>query len=154
MAMFLQALSVKAGIATGRDLAQICRDVFPDKVVYFLWIVMEVAIMATDLAEVIGSAIAMKILFGLPLIGGVFVTMADIVLMMILQGRSFRYTEIVVGSLIVLITVCFAVEIGLSKPAASSVFLGFIPQAELVTNTGQLYISVGIIGTCACCFAC
>lgn len=144
--MFLQALSVKVGIATNHDLAQVCRDLYPQWLVYILWIAMEIAIMATDIAEVIGSAIALKLLFGIPLIGGVFITIVDVFLVLALQGKSFRITEFLVALLIVLIAVCFAVQIGMTKPPAGPLFAGFIPSASIFTNNKELFIAIGILG--------
>ena len=144
--MFLQALSVKVGIATNRDLAQTCRDLYPQWLVYILWIAMEVAIMATDMAEVIGSAIALKLLFGIPLIAGVFITIVDVFIVLALQGRSFRITEALVALLLLLIAVCFAVQIGMTKPPAGPLFAGFIPTSSIFTNNNELFIAIGILG--------
>ena len=144
--MFLQSQSAKVGLVTQRDLAQICRDLYPQPLVYVLWIIAEIAIMATDIAEVIGSAIALKLLFGIPLVGGVFITVADVLLLLILQGRSFRYTEGIVGILIVMITVCFCVQLSYSKPEAAALFSGFLPTGDVFTNSDELFIGIGIIG--------
>jgi manganese transport protein len=146
IAMFLQSLCCKVGIATNRDLAQICRDLYHPRIVYMLWIIIEIAIIATDIAEVIGAAIAMKLLFNIPLIGGVFITLVDIMLLLYLQGKNFRWTEALVGILILTITACFAAQIGLSKPPAGELFYGFIPTPQLLTEKGQLYIAIGILG--------
>jgi manganese transport protein len=148
IAMFLQYLSIKCGIATNRDLAQACRDSYPPKLVAFLWIVMEVAIAATDLAEVIGSAVALKLLFNLPLIAGVCITACDVLLLMLIgQGSNrFRILEAFVGVLVLLITACFAAEVGLSKPEAIPLLAGFIPDTSLFENSSKLFIAAGIIG--------
>lgn len=146
IAMFLQALSAKVGLATGRDLAQCCRDSYPKYVVIFLWIVTEVAIAATDVAEVLGSAVALNLLFGLPLIAGVCITSVDVFVVLLLQGHRFRVVEAMVGALILIITACFAVQLGLSHPNPGDVMLGFLPSNELVSNKGMLYIATGILG--------
>src|SRR4051812_29489256 len=116
MAVFLQALSARLGIVTGRDLAQACRDAYSKPVAMVLWILCELAIVACDLAEVIGSAIALKLLFGLPLVIGVVMTAADVLLILFLQGRGFRYVEAMVMVLIATIALCFGIEIALSQP--------------------------------------
>lgn len=146
MAMFLQYLSLKAGLATGRDLAQICRDSYPRPVSLFLWVAMEIAIMATDIAEVLGSAVAMKLLFGLPLIAGVCLTACDVIVFLALNGRHFRYLEAGVALLVLLITVAFAVQVGLSRPVAIELLAGFLPSASLATNKKMLFLAVGILG--------
>lgn len=146
IAMFLQALAVKQGIATERDLAQACRDSYPKWVVIILWVITEAAIAATDLAEVIGSAVALKLLFGLPLIGGVCVTAVDVLIILYTHGRNFRILEGLVATLVVLITVIFAVQIGLSKPESVDVLRGFLPSAEIFSDNDQLLIAIGIIG--------
>jgi len=146
MAMFLQVLALKVGLAMNRDLAQACRDAYPKEVVAVLWVIMEVAICATDIAEVIGSAVALKLLFGLPLIAGVCITAADVLLLLFMNGRSFRYLEILVAVLILVITVSFTTQLALSNPHAGPLLMGFLPSAELVTNKQMLFIGVGIIG--------
>lgn len=146
MAMFLQVLSLKVGLATNRDLAQACRDSYPKRVVHVLWVVMEIAICATDIAEVIGSAVALKLLFGLPLIAGVCITAADVLILLFMNGRSFRYLEILVGFLILIITVSFTTQLALSHPSAVPLLTGFLPSTELITNKKMLFIGVGIIG--------
>ena len=146
IAIFLQALSVKQGLATERDLAQACRDSYPKWVVAPLWVIMEAAIAATDLAEVIGSAVALKLLFGLPLIAGVCVTAFDVLVVLFAYGRNFRILEVIVTTLVILITVCFAVQIGLSKPESLEVMKGFLPSAPIFTDNKQLLIAIGIIG--------
>lgn len=146
IAMFLQVLALRVGLATSRDLAQACRDAYPYPVVLILWVVIEVAICATDVAEVIGSAVAMNMLFGLPLIAGVCITAADVLLVLFLNGKNFRVIEIIVGVLVLLITSCFAVQLGMSKPSAVPLLLGFLPTSELVENKDMLFVAVGIIG--------
>lgn len=145
-AMFLQVLALRVGLATSRDLAQACRDAYPYPVVLLLWVVIEVAICATDVAEVIGSAVALNLLFGLPLIAGVCITAVDVLLILFLNGRNFRVIEIIVGVLVLIITSCFAIQLGMSKPAAVPLFLGFVPTSELVSNKDMLFVAVGIIG--------
>ena len=121
LAMFLQSLSVKVGFATQRDLAQACRDSYSKYVVAVLWVSQEVAIAACDLAEVIGSAVALKLLFGCPLIAGVWVTALDVLILLFTSGSGFRVIEGIVGVLVVLITACFAAQIALSQPNAVEV---------------------------------
>ncbi len=145
-AMLLQHLSVKLGIVTGRDLAQLCRDKYAKKTAVFLWLMAEVMIAACDLAEVIGSAIALKLLFGIPVLAGVIITAADVLVILLLQRKGFRYVEAVVVALISTITLCFIVELFLSGPAAIPVLQGFLPGANLILNPQMLYIAVGILG--------
>ena len=146
IAIFLQALAVKQGLATERDLAQACRDSYPKWVVAPLWVIMEAAIAATDLAEVLGSAVALKLLFGIPLIAGVCVTAFDVLVVLFAYGRNFRILEVIVTTLVILITVCLAVQIGLSKPESLEVMKGFLPSAPIFTDNNQLLIAIGIIG--------
>ncbi|WP_026677793.1 Nramp family divalent metal transporter [Fictibacillus gelatini] len=146
MAIILQSLSAKLGIVTGRDLAQACRDHFSKPVSFVLWILCESAIAACDLAEVIGSAIALNLLFHIPLLYGVCITAFDILLVMLLQNKGFRYIEAFVMALIATITGCFIVELFLSQPAISEVVKGFIPSSQIVSNPSMLYISLGILG--------
>ncbi len=146
IAILLQALAGKLGVVTGRDLAQACRDHFSFPVAVMLWIGCEVAICACDLAEVIGSAIALKLLFGLPLIWGVCLTACDVLLIMYIQAFNFRYLEAIVIALIALIAGCFWFEIALSRPDMQEIFKGLIPQTELLTHPDMLYIGIGIIG--------
>lgn len=145
-AMFLQVLALKVGLATNRDLAQACRDSYPKPLVAVLWVVMEVAICATDIAEVIGSAVALKLLFGLPLVVGVCITAADVLLVLFMNGKKFRLLEAIVGLLILVITVCFIIQLILSRPHAVPLLMGFLPSTELLTNKSMLFIGVGIIG--------
>ncbi len=146
MAILLQHLSIKLGIATGRDLAQACRDHYPVPVVWFLWIGCEIAIAACDLAEVVGSAIALQLLFGIPLVWGCLITAVDVVAVLFLQSKGFRYVEALVMVLIATIAVCFGVELIWSKPGYLGLLLGFVPGPQLLTNPDMLYISIGIIG--------
>src|SRR2546427_12141957 len=146
MAMFLQALSAKLGIATGRDLAQACRDHYGRPVAIGLWIVCEIAIAACDLAEVLGSAVALKLLFGLPLLAGVLITAMDVLIVLALQGRGFRLLEAFVVTLIASIGACFAYEIFFAQPLWREAVAGFIPRAEILRNKEMLYIAIGILG--------
>ncbi|MSU50968.1 MAG: divalent metal cation transporter [Opitutus sp.] len=146
MAILLQHLCIKLGVATGRDLAQACRDHYPKPVVWFLWILCELAIAACDLAEVVGSAIALQLLFGIPLVWGCIITAIDVMIVLLLQNKGFRYLEIVVITLIATIGSCFAVELMLAKPAVGAVLAGFVPSPEIVTNPAMLYIAIGILG--------
>jgi manganese transport protein len=146
MAILLQALSARLGIASGRDLAQACRDTYSRPVTIALWLLCEIAIAACDLAEVIGAAIALNLLFGLPLIWGVSITAADVLIVLFLQHRGFRYVEALVVSLICAIAGSFAVEIWLSHPSLSGVAAGFVPHVELLRNQSMLYIAIGILG--------
>ncbi|MCZ8518852.1 Nramp family divalent metal transporter [Paenibacillus mucilaginosus] len=146
MAMLLQALSGKLGIVTGRDLAQACRDHYSKPVAMTLWLLCELAIAACDLAEVIGSAIALNLLFGIPLMYGVMITALDVLIVLLLQNKGFRYIETLVIVLIVTIGGCFVTEIFLSKPDAGGILRGFVPSAEIVMNPTMLYIAIGILG--------
>jgi manganese transport protein len=146
MAILLQHLCVKLGIATGRDLAQACRDHYSRPVVWFLWIICELAIAACDLAEVVGSAIALQLLFGLPLVWGCLVTAADVMIVLLLQHRGFRYLEAVVIALIVTIGTCFAFELVLAHPVLGEMAAGFVPRAEILRNPQMLYVAIGILG--------
>ena len=146
MAMFLQALSAKLGIATGRDLAQACREHYSRRTSIALWIVCEIAIAACDLAEVLGSAVALQLLFGLPLLVGVIITGLDVLIVLALQGRGFRIIEAFVVTLIVTIGACFAYEIFFSHPLWREAAVGLIPRAEILRNRDMLYIAIGILG--------
>ncbi|MGV4460899.1 Nramp family divalent metal transporter [Ornithobacterium rhinotracheale] len=145
-AMFLQYLALKLGIATERDLAQACRDHYNPTVNLILWILCEIAIAAMDLAEVIGSAIALNLLFGIPLPWGVAITIADVFLILFLQAKGFRKLESVVGALIIIIAGCFMYELIVSSPNMPDVVKGLLPHPEIVTNPSMLYIAVGILG--------
>jgi manganese transport protein len=146
MAILLQTLAARLGIASDRDLAQACRDSFSRPVVIALWVLCEIAIAACDLAEVIGAAIALNLLMGLPLIWGVCLTAADVLIVLFLQHRGFRYVEALVVALIVLVATSFGVELWLSKPDLAAVALGFIPRVEILRNPSMLYIAIGILG--------
>ena len=146
MAMFLQALSAKLGIATGHDLAQACRGHYSHRTSLFLWVVCEIAIAACDLAEVLGSAVALKLLFGLPLLAGVLVTALDVLLVLALQGRGFRLVEAFVVTLIATIAVCFAYEIFFAHPLWREAAVGFLPRADILRNREMLYLAIGILG--------
>ena len=146
MAILLQALALRLGIASGRDLAQACRDSYSKPTTIFLWVLCEIAIAACDLAEVIGAAIALNLLFGLPLIWGVCLTALDVLVVLFLQGRGFRYVEALVVSLIVLIAGAFAVQLWLARPDVVDVAMGFVPTSELLSNPDMLYIAIGILG--------
>jgi manganese transport protein len=146
IAMFLQALSAKLGIATGRDLAQACRDHYSRRMSIFLWAICELAIAACDLAEVLGSAVALKLLFGIPLLLGVILTAFDVLLVLALQGRGFRLVEALVVTLIGTIAICFAYEIFFARPLWIEAAHGFVPRMELLRNKEMLYIAIGIIG--------
>ncbi|NNM95452.1 MAG: Nramp family divalent metal transporter [Bacteroidia bacterium] len=146
LAILLQYLALKLGIATERDLAQACRDHYTPLTGYVLWVMCEIAIAACDLAEVIGSAIALNLLFGLPLTWGVPITAADVLLILFFQYKGFRFIEAVVASLILIIISCFAFEIAASHPAIFPMLAGLLPTLHLVTNPSMLYISIGILG--------
>jgi manganese transport protein len=146
MAMLLQALAAKLGIATGRDLAQACREQYSRHVSFALWIVCEIAIAACDLAEVLGSAVALKLLFGLPLLPGVIITAFDVLIVLALQGRGFRLIEVFVVTLIATIAACFAYEIFFAQPLWREAAHGLIPRAEILRNREMLYIAIGILG--------
>jgi manganese transport protein len=146
MAILLQALCVRLGVGTGRDLAQACRDYFPGKINFCLWILCEIAIAACDLAELLGSAIALQLLFGLPLIWGVCITASDVLLLLMLQGKGFRYVEALVIALVATIGICFAAEIIFSQPDVTGIIQGYLPKSEVVRNPKMLYLAIGILG--------
>ena len=146
MAILLQHLSIKLGVATGRDLAQACRDHYSTPVVWFLWILCELAIAACDLAEVVGSAIGLQLLFGIPLVWGCIITASDVMLVLYLQTKGFRYIEAIVITLIVVIGSCFAAELIFSKPSITGILSGFVPGPHIVANQAMLYVSIGILG--------
>lgn len=145
-AILLQHLALKLGIATGRDLAQACRDNFSRPVAIGLWLLAEIAIAATDLAEVIGSAIALNLLFGLPLAVGILLTGLDVLLLLYLQNKGFQLLERLVACLIFLIIGCFGYELLVSRPDIASVAGGLLPRTEVITNPGMLYVAIGILG--------
>ena len=146
MAILLQALCARLGIASGRDLAQACRDAYPKPVVWALWLLAELAICATDLAEVIGTAIGLNLLFGIPLEAGVIITALDVFLILALQNLGFRWIEAFVIALLVVITVCFTVQISLASPDWGPLLRGFLPTTQIVSNPDMLFLALGIIG--------
>jgi manganese transport protein len=146
MAMFLQHLSLKLGVVTGRDLAQACRDHFPPAVNFVLWAGCEIAIAACDLAEVIGSAIALNLLFGLPLVWGVCLTACDILAVLYLQNRGFRLIEALVLALIGVITASFGIQVFLSKPDLGAIALGSLPSPQILHNRDMFYVAIAILG--------
>ena len=146
MAILLQALSLRLGIATGRDLAQACRAHYSRPVNIGLWLACEAAIIACDLAEVIGTAIALQLLFGIPLIAGALITALDAFLLLLLMNKGFRFLEAFVIALLIVIAACFAVQIVAAAPPIAAVLRGFVPSPEIVTNREMLYVAIGIIG--------
>jgi manganese transport protein len=146
MAVLLQGLSSKLGIVTGRDLAQACRDHYSRPVSIALWVLCEIAIAACDLAEVIGSAIALNLLFGIPLTWGIIITAVDVLILLMLQRRGFRVLEALVIVLIATIGACFLFELIISRPDLGDVARGFVPDPEIVRNREMLYIAIGILG--------
>jgi manganese transport protein len=146
MAILLQALAARLGIVTDRDLAQACRDSFSRPVNILLWLACEAAIIACDLAEVIGTAIALKLLFGIPLVGGALIAALDAFLLLMLMNKGFRFLEAFVIALLIVIAVCFTVQIVAAAPPVAAVLRGFAPSTAIVTNPAMLYIAIGIIG--------
>jgi manganese transport protein len=146
MAIVLQSLCVRLGVATGRDLAQCCRDRFSPRVSFVLWILCEIAISACDLAELVGSAIALQLLFGIPLAIGVCITAFDIIVVLLLQSKGFRYVEALIITLITIISGCFVAELIFSRPDFQAVGAGFVPHVQIVQNPQMLYIAIGILG--------
>jgi len=146
MAILLQGLASKLGIVTGRDLAQACRDHYSKPVAMGLWVLCEIAIAACDLAEVIGTAIALNLLFGIPLIWGVIITTLDVLMVLYLQNKGFRLLEALVITLVATVGVCFAFELFLSRPEMAGVLAGFVPQRQVLANPEMLYIAIGILG--------
>src|SRR5437899_3779596 len=146
MAILLQALAARLGIASGRDLAQACRDSYSRPVTIVLWVLCEIAIAACDLAEVIGAAIALNLLFHLPLLVGVVLTSLDVLVVLFLQPRGFRYVEALVVGLILAIAGSFAIEMWLSRPDLAAVAVGFIPRSEILRGPQMLYIAISILG--------
>ena len=146
MAIILQALCARLAIGSGRDLAQACRDAYPRAVSWPLWLLAELAICATDLAEVIGTAIALNLLFGLPLEIGVVVTALDVFVILWLQNKGFRWIEAFIITLLGVIAICFGVQIALADPEWGQVIRGFAPTTQIVTNPQMLYLALGIIG--------
>lgn len=146
MAILLQSLCARLAVASGRDLAQACRDAYPRWVSIPLWIFAELAIIATDLAEVIGTAIGLNLLFGIPLEIGIFITAADVFLILWLQNKGFRWIEALIIALLATITACFAVLIAQADPEWGAVIAGFAPSREIIGNPDMLYLALGIIG--------
>src|SRR5256885_5193081 len=146
MAILLQHLCIKLGVSTGRDLAQACRDHYSTPVVWFLWIICELAIAACDLAEVVGSAIGLQLLFKIPLVWGCLITASDVMLVLYLQTKGFRYIEAIVIALIAVIGTCFAAELIFARPTAAGILAGFVPGPHIIANQGMLYVSIGILG--------
>jgi manganese transport protein len=146
MAIVLQALCARLGVGSGRDLAQACRDAYPKWVSWPLWLLAEIAISATDLAEIIGTAIGLNLLFGIPLEIGVLITAADVFLILALQAIGFRWIEAFVVALLGVIAACFAVQIAMADPDWGGVIRGFAPTVEIVRNPEMLYLALGILG--------
>ncbi len=146
MAVLLQSLCVRLGVATGRDLAQLCRDRFDPRINMILWILCEIAIAACDLAELLGSAIALQLLFNIPLVWGVCITALDVLALMFLQHKGFRYVEALIIMLVATVGVCFGLQIMFSRPDAVGVISGYIPNVGILQNPEMLYISIGILG--------
>ena len=146
MAIFLQSLTARLGIGAGLDLAQACRAYYPRPVNFVLWVLCEIAICACDLAEIIGTAIALNLLFGIDLVYGIGLTALDTLLILLLQAKGFRYLESFVMALIVIIAGCFCMELFWAQPEIGAVMSGFIPNSEILTNPAMLYIAIGILG--------
>ncbi|ORE92109.1 Nramp family divalent metal transporter [Aurantimonas sp. 22II-16-19i] len=146
MAMLLQALCARFAIATGRDLAEACREFLPRWLSLPLWALAELAIVATDLAEVIGTAIGLQLLFGLPLVWGVIVTALDVFLILYLQSKGFRRLEAFVAAMILVIAVCFVGQLILAQPSVAAMLAGLIPTGRIVTDNQMLYLALGILG--------
>jgi manganese transport protein len=146
MAVLLQGLAAKLGIVTGRDLAQACRDAYSTPTVMGLWLLCELAIVACDLAEVIGAAIALNLLFGVPLAWGVALTALDVLLILYLQDRGFRKLEALIIALVALIAGCFIFELFIARPDMGAVVGGLVPRGQLLRDPGMLYIAMGILG--------
>jgi manganese transport protein len=146
MAIVLQALCARLGVGSGRDLAQACRDAYPKWVSWPLWVLAEIAISATDLAEIIGTAIGLNLLFGIPLEIGVVITAADVFLILALQAIGFRWIEAFVVALLGVIAACFAVQIAMADPDWGAVIRGFAPTVDIVRNPDMLYLALGILG--------
>ena len=145
-AMLLQHLALKLGIASGQDLAQACKSSYSKSVSFALWVLCEIAIAACDLAEVIGSAIALNLLFGLPLTVGVIITVLDVLVLLYFQGKGFRVLESIVAALIFMIFCCFTYEIIVSQPSVIQIFGNLLPKPEIITNPAMLYVAIGILG--------
>ena len=146
MAILLQSLCARLAIGSGRDLAQACRDAYPRYISIPLWLAAEIAIIATDIAEVIGTAIGLNLLFGIPLEIGVIITALDVFLILWLQNKGFRWLEAFVITLLGVIAISFGIQIYLADPVWGDVIRGFAPTTEIVTNPDMLYIALGILG--------
>ncbi len=146
MAVILQALCARLAIGSGRDLAQACRDAYPAWAAWPLWLLAEIAIIATDIAEVIGTAIGLNLIFGLPLEIGIVITALDVFLILYLQRMGFRYLEAFIIALLVIIAICFAAQIAMARPEWGPLFAGFTPRVDIVTNPEMLYLALGILG--------
>lgn len=146
MAILLQSLSARLALATGRDLAQLCGERYPKPVAFGLWLIAETAIIATDLAEVIGTAIGLNLLFGLPLLVGVGLTALDVFLILALQKLGFRWLEAFVGALLLVIALAFAGQLVLARPDMAEVARGLLPTAALFQDRDMLYLALGILG--------
>ncbi len=146
MAIILQALTIRLGVASGRDLARACRDGFPKILSFPLWIMAEIAIISTDLAEVIGTAIALNLLFHIPLSLGVVITALDVFLILWLQNKGFRRVESIIVGFLIIIAVCFGLQLILAQPEWGGVIRGFIPNLDIITKPDMLYLAMGIMG--------
>jgi manganese transport protein len=146
MAVLLQGLASKLGIVTGRDLAQACRDHYSRPAAFMLWVLCEIAIAACDLAEVIGSAIALNLLFGIPIPVGIVITSLDVLLVLTLQNRGFRLLEAIVIALVATVGLCFLFELLISRPDLAGVMRGFVPTPSVITDPEKLYIAISILG--------
>jgi manganese transport protein len=146
MAILLQHLAGKLGIVTGRDLAQACRDHYSKSTTIFLWVLCEIAICACDLAEIIGSAIALKLLFNVPMVWGVCLTAVDVFALLYFQKIHFRYIEFLVIVLMTIIAGCFFFEMVIARPSLSAILVGLLPHSDIIFNKEMLYLSIGIIG--------
>lgn len=146
MAILMQSLCVRLGVATGLDLAQACRDYFSPRINFCLWVLCEIAIAACDLAELLGSAIALQLLFGIPLALGVCITALDVIVLLLLLNKGFRYTEALVLMLVATVGICFAAETIFSRPDVGGIVLGYVPKIEILQNPEMLYIAISILG--------
>ena len=146
MAIILQSLCARLAIGTGKDLAQACRDAFPHWIAWPLWALAEIAIIATDLAEVVGTAIGLNLIFGIPLEIGILITTLDVFLILFLQAKGFRWIEAFIITMLGVIAVCFIVQIALANPDWGAVIRGYAPTPEIVHNSTMLYLALGIIG--------
>ncbi|MBR8830520.1 MAG: Divalent metal cation transporter MntH [Chroococcopsis gigantea SAG 12.99] len=146
MAVVLQSLCVRLGVATGKDLAQLCRDSFPPAISFTLWVLCEIAITACDLAELLGGAIALNLLFGLPLLWGVCIMAADVFVLLFLQGRGFRYVEAFIIFLVITVGICFLAEILFASPNIGDILKGYVPNAAILRNPQMTYLAIGILG--------